>query len=109
MSTPKARGFRYSDTFIRRWTRIEIPAVIGLPLIGIALGISSDADSAPDWLGTFAGVFTIAGFVGPVLIAAILGGESIVRGGGVVGAMFTYGLVGGPTGQVVGIGWLMWT
>ena len=109
MTAPNPRGFRFSERFINRWTRILIIAMIGLPLIGIALGISSDGDWAPDWLGTFALVFTIVGFVGPILAAAIMGGESITRGGGVVGALFTYGLIGGPTGQSLGIGWLAWT
>ncbi|MDX6276706.1 MAG: hypothetical protein QOJ72_834 [Nocardioidaceae bacterium] len=109
MTAPNPRGFRFSETFINRWTRILIIAMIGLPLIGIGLGVSSDGDWAPDWLSTFALVFTIVGFVGPILIAAIMGGESITRGGGLVGALFTYGLIGGPTGQVLEIGWLEWT
>jgi hypothetical protein len=109
MTTPNPRGFRYSDAFINRWTRVLVGAMIGLPIIGIALGFSSDGDWAPDWLGTFAGVFTIVGFVAPILIAAIMGGESITRGGGLVGALFTYGFIGGPTGQVLEIGWLRWT
>ena len=109
MTAPDPRGFRYSEAFINRWTRLLIVAMIGLPLIGIALGVSSDGDWAPNWLSTFALVFTVVGFVGPILVAAVLGGESITRGGGVVGALFTYGLIGGPTGQVLEIGWLMWT
>lgn len=109
VTTRNPRGFRYSDGFIRRWTRVLVIAMIGLPLIGIGLGISSDGDWAPDWLSTFALVFTVVGFVGPILIAAVLGGESIVRGGGLIGAVCTYGLIGGPTGQVLKIGWLRWT
>lgn len=109
MNASNGNGFRMSDAFIRRWTRILIVLVIGLPLTGIGLGIASDGDWAPDWLSTAGLVVVVVGFVGPILAAAILGGESIRRGGGIVGALLTYGMVGWATGKTHDIGWLLWT
>lgn len=109
MSPPRSSTFRYSDAFVKRATWVLIACMFVLPAVGIGLGISSDGDWAPEWLGTFAGIFTVGGFVAPILVAAILGGEAITRGGGLVGLLFTYGLVGGATGQALGIGWLKWT
>jgi hypothetical protein len=109
MTTPNPRGFRYSDAFINRWTRVLIIAMFGLPVIGLGFVALGGFGWAPGWLGTFGIVFTIVGFVGPILLAAIMGGESITRGGGVVGAIFTYGFIGGPVGDSFAIGWLKWT
>jgi hypothetical protein len=51
----------------------------------------------------------VFGIVGPLLAAAVLGGESIRRGGGFIGVLVTAGLVAGASGDGFGIPWLMWS
>ncbi|MCW2770022.1 MAG: hypothetical protein JWR27_1455 [Aeromicrobium sp.] len=108
--TPRhPNGFGFSDETIRRWTNTLVVLLVVVTGLGLGLGLASDADRAPSWLGTVATVVTVAGVVGPVLAAAVVGGESIRRGGGVIGVLLTYGLVAGATGHALEIGWAFWT
>jgi hypothetical protein len=109
VTTRQRNGFRYGDAFIQRWTTILCSAIVVLPMVGIGLGFWSDHDSAPDGMPTIAVVVMCAGFVIPLLAAAVLGGEAIARGGGLIGAMLTYGLLAGSAGHTLDIGWAFWT
>ena len=80
-------------------------AIVVLPGIGIAYGITLDGGYQP-WQGAIATGLTIGGFAIPLIAAAVLGGEAIRRGGGFVGFLFAAGLIAGPTGLVLGIPWI---
>jgi hypothetical protein len=107
MTSRHPNGFRFSDEFIHRWERILVGALFGLTALGLALGLATEIDGSPSWLGALATVVVVVGVVGPLLAGAILGGESIRRGGGVIGVLVVTGLVGGASGQALGIDWLM--
>ena len=103
---PRPTGkFRFSDRFISRMTVILCIAIVVLPGIGIAYGITLDGGYEP-WQGAIATGLTIGGFAVPLIAAAVLGGEAIRRGGGFVGFLFAAGLIAGPTGLVLGIPWI---
>ena len=93
MSERNNNGFRMSDGFIERWTRVLAVSVVAVPVLGIALGFASDGDWAPSWLGDAAVVIIAVGVVVPLLLAAVMGGEAITRGGGLIGALLTFGIV----------------
>lgn len=97
--------FRYSDRFIRVWTIVLCTLIVVLPLSGMIYGATLGSDYEA-WQGWLAGGLIIGGVAIPLLIGAVLGGEAIRRGGGIVGVLFTLGLIGGPTGSVLGIIWL---
>lgn len=80
-------------------------AIVVLPAAGIIYGVSLGSDYQT-WQGWLAGGLLLGGIAVPLLIAAVLGGEAIRRGGGIVGALFAAGLVGGPTGSGFDIPWL---
>ena len=109
VTTRQSNGFRFSDAFIQRWTTILCSAIVVLPMVGIGLGFWSDHDSAPDGMSTIAVAVMCGGLVVPLLGAAVLGGEAITRGGGLIGAMLTYGLVAGSAGYALDVGWAFWT
>jgi hypothetical protein len=91
--TPRKPGtFRFDTATTDRWTRVLL-VVLGVTVgVGIGLGIASDSAGAPDWLATAATVVVIAGVAVPLLVAAVLGGEAITRGGGLVGALLVAGM-----------------
>ena len=65
---------------------------------------ANDVDSNP---GIIAGVvIMVSGVVLPLLAAAALGGESLHRGGSVVGVLLTAGLLGTGVGAVVDLTWV---
>lgn len=103
--TTRANTYRYSDRFIRAWTIVLCIAIVVLPISGIIYGATLGSDYQ-EWQGWLAGGLMLGGVAVPLLIGAVLGGEAIRRGGGVVGALFAAGLVGGPTGSGFGILWL---
>ncbi|MRK00543.1 hypothetical protein GEV27_03310 [Aeromicrobium sp. S22] len=108
MTARHPNGFRFSDEFINRWTRLLVIALFVITGAGIALGVASDADGAPGWLGAAAAVVLVLGIAGPIIASAVLGGEAIRRGGGVIGALFAVGLLAGASGAALEIPWLMW-
>jgi len=72
-----------------------------VPMLGIALGFASDSDWAPEWLGEVAVATLLGGVLVPLFIAAVLGGEAITRGGGIVGALLTFGIVAAAVGNTL--------
>jgi hypothetical protein len=109
MSARHPSGFRFSDDTINRWSGSLVAVLFVVTGVGLGLGLASDTEGSPGWLGIVATVVTVGGVVGPILAAAVFGGESIRRGGGVIGALFTYGLVAGAAGLGLDIGWAFWT
>ncbi|MCD9198745.1 hypothetical protein [Aeromicrobium wangtongii] len=108
MTSRHPSGFRFSDEFIKRWTNRLVIAIFAIGGIGIGLSAATEIDGSPDWLGTVAAIVLIGGVVGPLLAAAVLGGESIRRGGGLVGVLLVGGLGAGGAGQVIDRPWLTW-
>jgi phosphotransferase system glucose/maltose/N-acetylglucosamine-specific IIC component len=91
---PKGR-YRFSDRFIKRATTTLLVAMGVIVVAGFVLGFVSDGVSgeAGEQLANTAIVVVVAGFVLPLLIAAILGGESLKRGAGVIGFGLIVGLL----------------
>jgi hypothetical protein len=108
MTARHPNGFRFSDELIKRWTNRLIVAIFVIGGVGVGLSAATEIDASPSWLGTIAAVVMIGGVVGPLLAAAVLGGESIRRGGGVVGVLLVAGLAAGGAGQIVDRPWLTW-
>jgi hypothetical protein len=80
-------GYRFSNRFISVVTAL-ILLVMGVTVVGgFVLGTFSDSIEGmePEDVVDLSGVIIVAGFLVPLLIAAILGGEAIRRGGGLVG------------------------
>src|SRR3954470_2914793 len=89
-SAPAAKRtgtYRFSERFIAVTTRVLIAVLLGLVAVGFILGFISDGVSgeAGELLGTIAISLILAGFLLPLLVAAILGGEAITAGGGLIG------------------------
>ncbi len=97
--------YRFSKGFIRRMTVVLATAIVVLPAAGIVYGLTLGSDYEA-WQGAIATGLMAGGFAVPLIAAAVLGGEAIRRGGGLVGFLFAAGLIAGPTGSVVGIRWL---
>jgi hypothetical protein len=94
--------YRFSRRFIAVATGVLIALMFVLPVVGIALGYALGDEE-----GDLTIVLAIAGFGLPLVAAAVLGGESIRRGAGVVGLLLAAGLIAGPIGVVAGIRWLI--
>lgn len=105
MTTRHPNGFLLSQETIDRWTKSLVITMFVVSAIGIGLGVASDSDGAPEWLGTIATVVLATGIVGPLLAAGIMGGEAIRRGGGVIGVLVVGGLVGVAAGTVFESRW----
>ncbi|MGV8896203.1 MAG: hypothetical protein ACOH10_09280 [Rhodoglobus sp.] len=104
MPAPAYR-YRLSARTIRNWTTVLTAAVFVLPAAGLIYGSTLDSAAEP-WQELLAQGLLYGGIAVPILIAAVLGGEAIHRGGGFVGALFTAGLIGGSLGVGYGIQWL---
>jgi len=91
---PKGR-YRFSDRFIKRATAVLLIAMGVIVVAGFVLGFVSDEVSgeAGEQLANAAIVVVVAGFVLPLLVAAVLGGEAIKAGAGVIGFGLILGLV----------------
>ncbi len=100
-----AHPYRLSARTIRNWTVVLTAAVFVLPVTGLIYGSTLDSSAEP-WQELLAQGLLYGGIVGPLLIAAVLGGEAIWPGGGFIGALFVAGLIGGPLGFGYGIPWL---
>ncbi|NYE94060.1 putative membrane protein [Psychromicrobium silvestre] len=106
--TIRREGYRFTLIFIQRWTKILTIALCVGVAIGLLLGLLSDVKGTPRWLGD-AGFVVILSSIGlPLLGAAILGGESIFRGGGLVGAGLILGFAGVVIGRTLQIDWMPW-
>lgn len=84
-------GYRFSGRFISVATALLL-IVMGVTVVGgFVLGTFSDSIEGmePEAVVDLAGMVIVAGVLIPLLLAAILGGEAIRRGGGFVG----FGLV----------------
>ncbi len=103
--TERPNPYRFSPMFIRAMTIILSIAIVVLPAVGIIYGATLGSDYA-EWQSVLAFALIIGGFAVPLIAASVLGGEAIRRGGGFVGFLFAAGLIGGPTGSVLGIPWL---
>ena len=98
-------GFRFRETFIKRWTRVLTwSLVIVFGGGGVLFGIG-EAGWLPEWVAGVGALMMLPGLVIPLLIAAILGGESIARGGGIVGIMLIYGIGATVYGKSEHVGW----
>ena len=101
----RGNPYRFSPGFIRRMTIVLCVAIVVVPSAGFVYGATLGSDYA-EWQSNLALGLIAVGFAGPLIAAAVLGGEAIRRGGGFVGFLFAAGLIGGPTGSVFHIGWL---
>jgi len=105
MSPARPNPYRMSERTIKVLTGVLITILVVAPIAGFIYGATLGSDYQP-WQNAIA-LGLIAGGIGiPILAGAVLGGEAIMRGGGLVGFLFAAGLIGGPTGQVFGIVWL---
>lgn len=97
-----AGTYRLTGRFIKITTTVLIVVMLGAIVVGFIIGLLSDNfdGDTGDTLQGVAGGLVIGGIMLPLLIAAILGGEAIKRGGGVVGFFLIVGmfsLVAGTT------------
>ncbi|MDN4615328.1 hypothetical protein P5G50_12810 [Leifsonia sp. F6_8S_P_1B] len=83
---PEGR-YRFSDRFIKRWTAILLVAMGVIVVAGFVMGFLSDEVSgeAGETLANAAIAVVVAGFVLPLMVAAILGGEALKPGAGFIG------------------------
>lgn len=105
---PGEQVYRLTGRTIKLWTTVlSLSIPILLVLGGVVAYVSSlvaDADDVESNPGIIVGVvIMVSGVVFPLLAAAALGGESLHRGGSVVGVLLTAGLLGTAAGAVVDI------
>ncbi|WP_431279976.1 hypothetical protein [Leifsonia poae] len=108
--------YRFSDKFISVTTTILITVMLVMIAAGFILGFVSDSldSDAADVASSVAIWLIIGGIALPLLIAAVLGGEAIRAGGGIIGFLLIVGLfatVAGSTemGQdALGPVWSSW-
>lgn len=109
---PGEQVYRLTDRTIKVWTRVvslsmPILVVIG-GVVALISGLIADANDVESNPGLIVGVVIVAsGVVFPLLIAAALGGESLHRGGSVVGILLAAGLLGTGVSTVVDFPWVM--
>ena len=108
---PGEQVYRFTDRTIKVWTTVlSLSIPILLVIGGLVTYISSviaDANDTESNPGIIAGVIIrVSGVVLPLLAAAALGGESLHRGGSVVGILLAAGLLGTGVGAVVEIPWV---
>ncbi|TFV95384.1 hypothetical protein [Orlajensenia leifsoniae] len=88
-------SYRFTPRFISVTTRVLMGVLLGMVALGFILGFISDgvAGEAGETLGTIALGLILGGFLLPLLVAAVLGGEAIMAGGGIIGFLLIVGLV----------------
>jgi hypothetical protein len=97
--------YRFSDRFIAIGTWVLIGILVVCLGAGLLLGFIGDGvgGDAGEILSGVAVCLIIGGFAVPLLAAAVLGGEAIKRGGGIIGFFLIVGLgcaVAGGAGGV---------
>ena len=106
---PGEQVYRFSTATIARWTRILkwsipgliVPGVLVLAVNWLIGSVFFDADAGSS-IGLIIGAAIVtAGFILPLLGAAIFGGESLVRGGGVVGGLLVVGMLTTAVGSAL--------
>lgn len=87
--------YRFSDRFIKRATVSIVVTAVVLIAAGVTLGIVSDSVSgrAGELLSTLGAVVAVGGVVVPLLAAAVLGGEAIKKGAGLLGLGLVLGVL----------------
>ncbi|MET1153837.1 hypothetical protein [Arthrobacter sp.] len=108
--------FRFSDRFIKMATTVLITFMLVSVTAGFVTGALSDTvdRGARDALVIAAGALIIGGFVLPLLLAAVLGGEAIRAGGGFIGFFLIAGLLAAVAGgtelgqEMLGRDWTPW-
>jgi hypothetical protein len=105
--------YRFSRRVINVTTGVLVAAMLAGLVTGIALGVASDGveGDAGETLSTVALWIVVGSFLVPLAVAAVLGGEAIKRGGGLVGALLMVGITAtavsrvGDVVDVIGAGW----
>ena len=108
--------FRFSDRFIKMATTVLVSFMLVSVIAGFIVGALSDTvdRDAQDALVTAAGALIIGGIMLPLLLSAVLGGEAIRAGGGVVGFFLILGLLAAVAGgtelgqEMLGRAWTPW-
>ena len=108
--------FRFSDRFIKLATIVLVTIMVVSVSAGFIMGTLSDAavGRAQDDLITAAGALIIGGFMLPLLLAAVLGGEAIRAGGGFIGFFLILGMMAAVAGgtelgqEMLGRAWTPW-
>lgn len=108
--------FRFSDRFIKMATTVLVTFMLVSIVTGFVLGALSDTvdQGARDGLVTAAGALIVGGLVLPLLLAAVLGGEAIRAGGGLIGLFLIVGMLAAVAGgtelgqEMLGRTWTPW-
>lgn len=111
-----AGTFRFSDRFIQMATTILMTFMLVSVAAGFIIGPMSDnvPGEAGDALGNTAGALVIGGLVVPLLLAAVLGGEAIRAGAGIIGFFLIVGMLAAVAGstelgqEMLGRAWTPW-
>lgn len=111
-----AGTYRFSDRFIKTATTVLIALMLVSVIAGFIIGPLSDTvdGEAGDALGITAAVLVIGGLVVPLLLAAVLGGEAIRAGAGIIGFFLIAGLFAAVAGStelgldLLGSAWTPW-
>lgn len=111
-----AGTFRLGDRFIKMATTVLVTFMLVSVTAGFVMGALSDNvdRGARDGLVTAAGALILGGLVLPLLLAAVLGGEAIRAGGGVIGFFLIVGMLAAVAGgtelgqEMLGRAWTPW-
>jgi hypothetical protein len=97
--------YRFSRRFIRVITTVLVGVLLLGLVLGVVLGIVSDGleGDAGETMSTVALGIVIAAFGIPLLVGAVLGGEAIARGAGVVGFLLVVGIASTAAASVADI------
>ena len=101
-SSPATGVYRFSDEFINRGTTIlslSMVVMVGGGFLLVFMADSSFDVATQDIIGTTGACLLVAGITLPLLIAGILGGEAIRKGGGVLGFLLTMGMLASALGS----------
>lgn len=93
--------YRFSGRFIKTTTTVLITAMLAMIAAGFILGPLSDnfEGETGEVLGIVAVALIIGGLGLPLLIGAVLGGEAIRPGGGIIGFLLIAGMFAAAAGM----------
>ncbi|MET4096597.1 hypothetical protein ABIB51_003551 [Arthrobacter sp. UYCu712] len=108
--------YRFSDRFIKTTTPVLITVMLVSIAAGFIIGPLSDnvAGESGDVLGLVAAALIIGGLALPLLLAAVLGGEAIRAGAGIIGFFPIVGMFAAAAGnselgqEMLGPVWTPW-